>query len=367
MGRKFEMLDSRNEMGGTMKKTIFALIIFFGAVTAWSLGHVIPLSGAIAELSPKLVDQCRSVEIAPGTEDITIDDDLGVAFISAGDRRAWFIDGAAQLNEQNGIYTVSLDGSDTVTKVSPDIGEFMPHGISLWQGENGAKRLFAINHNPSGAEIVEIFDVGEGGSLSHARSISFDAMHSPNDVVAVGADQFYATNDRGYEKGPLAFIEQYFAVPFSSVVYFDGNNGAIVKKGFAYANGINRSADGKTIYVAEILKRRVTAFERDASTYLLRNPRRFNAGTAPDNIEVASDGSLWIGGHPKIFDFLKHAEDANEIAPSHVTRINPETGDVSDIFVSLDGEINGSSVGAANEGLLLVGAVFDSHIMICPR
>ena len=36
------------------------------------------------------------------------------------------------------------------------------------------------------------------------------------------------------------------------------------------------------------------------------------------------------------------------------------------MFVSTQGEINGSSVGAVWDNTLIVGAVFDGHVMVCP-
>ncbi len=350
-----------------MRTIIFVLVFGILAALIWSLAHSIPLSGAFAELEPKLVDQCRRVDVAPGTEDVAIDADLNLAFISAADRRGWYNEsGDGETNPKNGIYTLALDGSDTIARVSPEIDNFLPHGTSLWHGDNGEKRLFVVNHPPNGGEIVEIFSVGEDAALTHLESISFGAMHSPNDVVGVGPRTFYASNDRGYEKGFMAWLEAYMALPFSSVVYFDGDNGRIIQKGMTYANGVNQSPDGKTLYVAELLKRRITVFDRDVATGALTWRTSFKANTAPDNIDIAPDGALWIGGHSRIFDFLAHAKDPSSIAPSHVVRIDPESGEYEDIFISTDGEINASSVGAANDDTLIVGAVFDGHVMVCP-
>ena len=329
--------------------------------------NLIPASGALAELDTKLVDQCRRVEIAPGTEDVTIDPDLGIAFVSAADRRAWYNDtGAEGVNPLNGIYALSLDGSDAVRRVSPPMENFLPHGISLWRGEGGTKHLFAVNHPPTGEQIVEIFDVSETGDLTHLESVSFDAMHSPNDVVGVGPLQFYATNDKRFEAGLLYTAEAYLALPISDVVYYDGVEGRSIHGGFAYPNGINRSADGKTIYVAELLNRRIAVFDRNLETGALKRVKKLRVDTAPDNIEVARDGALWVAGHDRIFDFLNHAKDPNEVAPSHVIRVNPDNGRETDVFISVNGEINASSVGAVWDNTLIVGAVFDGHVEVCP-
>ncbi len=329
--------------------------------------HVLPASGAFAELDTKLVDQCRRVDVAPGTEDVTIDPELKLAFISAADRRAWYNDeGAEGVNPLNGIYAMSMDGSDAVRRVSPAMENFLPHGISLWRGDNGEKRLFVINHPPSGEELVEIFDVGAAGDLTHVETVSFDAMHSPNDIVAVGPRQFYATNDRRFDSGPLSLLESYLALPITNVVYFDGQTGRSILGGLVYANGINKSIDGKEIYIAELLKRRIGVFGRTTETGALKRVKNLSVKTAPDNIEVSRDGALWVAGHSRIFDFVEHAKDASAIAPSHVLRVNPRNGVTSDVLISVNGEINGSSVGAVWDNTLIVGAVFDGHVMVCP-
>jgi len=67
--------------------SVIALAAAFLARMAWVL---IPASGMFASLTPTLVDQCRRVTVAPGTEDVTIDRDKARAYISSTDRRAWF-------------------------------------------------------------------------------------------------------------------------------------------------------------------------------------------------------------------------------------------------------------------------------------
>lgn len=347
------------------------LLIFTGIVVAaggaYMLSNLVPASGLLVDLQPKLVDQCTRVDIAPGTEDVIADKDLNAAFISAADRRAWFNETVPVSAPGNGIYLMDFDEPHNVRRVSPEgMDDFLPHGIDLWRGPNGEKRLFVVNHPTTGEEIIEIFDVAADGALTHVDSVSFDVMHSPNDVVAVGPRQFYATNDRGYEEEPMATIEAYLALPFSSLVYYDGEAGRIAADGLVYANGVNQSADGGTIYVAEFLKRRIAVFDRDLQTGELTRTKTIATNTGPDNIDVADDGALWIGGHTKVFEFLAHAEDETAVAPSHVVRVDPDTGDNEDIFIDVSGAINGSSVGAVHGDTLVVGAVFDGHVMVCP-
>jgi arylesterase/paraoxonase len=341
--------------------TLLGLIAL--AVGAYFIWMMTLASGVFAGLKPRLIDQCRRVEIFPGTEDVTIDPELGVAFISADDRRATFSGNPVQ----GGVYVLKLDGTDRVLKASPDsFGAFHPHGLSLWRAPDGRKRLFAVNHTPNDGDKVEIFEVGLGGALLHVDSVAFPAMESPNDVLAVGPRSFYATNDRGFKEGLMSTLEAYLALPFSSLVYFDGQKGSVALRGLTYANGVNMSADGSKVYVSEFLRRRIGVYDRDAETGKLTKVKSIPVNTGPDNIEVAGDGALWVAGHTKVFDFLQHAEDPSAVAPSHVIRVDPRSGDAKDVLIDTAGTINASSVGAVFDDTLIVGAVFDGHVMVCP-
>lgn len=332
------------------------------AFSAYFATLMIPVSGVAQKLETKLVDQCRRVDVFAGTEDVTIDPELNVAFVSADDRRAR----AAGRPVQGGIYAFNVDAPDVVARVSRDgFGEFHPHGISLWRGPAGEKRLFAINHAADG-DKVEIFEVGPDAMLAHVETVSFEAMTSPNDLHAVGPRQFYATNDRGYKSGFMSTLEAYLALPFSSLVYFDGEKGEKIVKGLVYANGVNQSPDGKFVYVTEFLKRRINFYERNVDTGALKLKGRLKVNTNPDNIEVARDGGIWVAGHPRVFEFLKHVKDPAVPAPSHVLRVNARTGENKEFFVDTKGALNASSVGAVWDETLIVGSVFDDHVMVCP-
>lgn len=341
--------------------TITAILTI--CVIGYLLWNLIPASGVLTRLEPRLVNECAKVDVFPGTEDVTIDPALNLAFISASDRRA----ARAGKPVQGGLYAMSLGDGNAVRRVTDDsFGDFQPHGISLWKGSEGKKRLFAINHATSGVDKMEIFDVGPDGILSHAKTVDFPADSTPNDVLAVGPEAFYVTYDHGFKSGPMSTLETYLALPFSSVVYFDGAQWSKPVEGLRLANGINMSADGKSVYVSEFLGRRVGVYTRDANSGALTPVRYFKVNFGPDNIEISQDGGLWIAGHDKVFDFLKHAGDPKVVAPSRVIRLNGVTGHYSNLFVDNSGALNASSVGAVWDKTLIVGAVFDSHVMVCP-
>lgn len=337
----------------------FILLVFLVNV-GYSLARN---TGKLDDIHAPPAESCTALIVSPGTEDVTIDKATGIVFVSADNRRKT----PASPTGHDGIYAFSLAAPNEIRRVSHDGPEdFHPHGISLWTGET-EKRLFVINHQRTGDNSVEIFDVTEGGSLAHVKSVMFDDMQSPNDVHAVGPDAFYITNDRGYRTGLMSKLEGYLGLPFASVAYFDGEKGRKVISGLTYANGINQSVDGKHIYVSEILPRTVTVYARNEVDGSLQKLWVIDTNSSPDNIEVDESGMLWVAGHPNLFTFLAHSKDPASAAPSHVIKIDPVSGEYIDVFYDTGETISASSVGASYKDKLIVGAVYDGHVLICDQ
>ena len=146
-------------------------------------------------------------------------------------------------------------------------------------------------------------------ALSLARNSSL-----PNDLVAAGPDTFYATSDRLSRHHWMQTEEDYLGLPLASVTYFDGT-GASVAEGLRYANGINLSPDGKTLYVAEVVARRMAVFRIGATPTELTQERTVDVGTGLDNLEWGDDGELWTGAHAHLFDFVDHAKNPDAQKP----------------------------------------------------
>ncbi len=344
-----------------MRKAFFYIVIgVLLSLIGRLLFLIIPSSGQFTSFKTILVDQCRKIEIAPGPEDIQIDHNTGLAYISAVDRRA--------LNNvpPGGIYVLNLNKPEMpARKLKGKLPDgFNPHGISLWHGLNGERRLFVVNH-PDGKHSVEIFSLDNNDRLTHLETITSETFTSPNDLIAVGKRQFYVSNMQRASGGFRLSLELYFGLPVTNVIYFNGESAVPAATGLITANGVNVSGDGRKLYVAEVIARRINIYRRDIESGRLSERRKISIGTGPDNIDVAPDGSLFIGAHPNLLAFTEHAEDANHVSPSQVVRLHPETGNYETVFMSINGEINGSATGPYWNGHLLVGGVFDPHIMWC--
>ncbi|MFQ6115050.1 MAG: SMP-30/gluconolactonase/LRE family protein [bacterium] len=223
-----------------------------------------------------------------------------------------------------------------------------------------------VNHSEDG-HFVEIFDILDD-TLIHRESIQGELMRSPNDMVAVGPRQFYVTNDHGSVSKFGRTLEEYLRLAKSNVIYYDGGEFKMVAEKISYANGINVSRDGRTVYVAATTSGKINVYDRDVSTGALEFKNHIELGTGVDNIELDAAGNLWVGAHPKLLTFVKHSKDPEKLSPSQILRITHQADDnykMEEIYMDEGEAISGSSVGAVFEQKLLIGSVFDDHFLVC--
>jgi len=344
-------------------KIVIALVLSLAAIQSY---RVIESAGLLYAIEPHFTGQCESVFGTTGAEDITIDQTRQYAYISADDRRATI----AKKPISGGLYGLDISKPNAVpvllTKGFSE--DFHPHGISLYQDKLGAQSLFVINHLSDGINRIEVFDIKSAGELIHRTSISYPDLLTPNDIVAVGSSQFYVTNDHGYPHGSfMSLMEDYLGLSLSTVSYFDGVEGRIVATGFRYGNGIVVTPDSKTMYVSEIMGRKINVFDRNLGDGSLTKRGEIPVNSGPDNLEWDESGNLWFAGHPRLLAFAGHAENAENISPSQVIKIDVKVNPpiVSEIYMNLGDEISASSVAAVSGDVMLIGSVFEKHILRC--
>ncbi len=344
----------------------YAGIGALAAVGAWTWSFL-SAAGIFLDIPAKSVGVCRSISgggIA-GIEDLAIDPETRVAYLSGYDR--WAMMRGERV--RGAIWTYALDDPDAVpvdvTGAALANG-FHPHGISLYRGPDGKKVLLVINHF-GGRHTVEIFDV-EGAGLAHRMTIEGEGMVSPNDLVGTGPRSFYVTNDHLYPTGFMRTMEDFLWLRVSNVLHFDGTSWKTVINGVGGANGINMSADGRSLYVSAMSERAVRILDRDPATNAVTPRTVVEVPGYADNIDVEADGSLLLGLHTKVLAFLGHAADETRKSPSHIMRLTSDGkgGFAPQTIHYSDGtDISAASVGASVPGRLLVGAVFDRKIMDC--
>jgi arylesterase/paraoxonase len=155
-------------------------------------------AGAFQSVRPVAFGTCKVFTNVAGAEDMQWDRRSKTLYASASDRWARM---AGKASSRDGIYAMTPARGGGFAKLAGSGHDFHPHGMSLYRGPNGALTLMAINRPlPDHPASVEIFDVDESGAapvLRHRKTVTGGLLQSPNDLVAVGPDRFYLTNDHG--------------------------------------------------------------------------------------------------------------------------------------------------------------------------
>nr|XP_033497505.1 serum paraoxonase/arylesterase 2-like [Epinephelus lanceolatus] len=322
---------------------------------------------ATRELVQNHLPNCVELKnLENGAEDITIFGN-GLAFISSGLRYP----GMSASDAKGKIFTLDL----TDSRMKPvelrmprnfDLESFNPHGISVYTDpSDDTVYLFVVNH-PEHKSQVELFKYAEDDrSLEHLKTIKHELLHSVNDLVAVGMDSFYATNDHYFTHEILkGLVEPVLAQPWSNVVYYSPEEVTVVSEGYYFANGINISPDRRHIYVADLFDHKVHVLELKEDNALVP-VKSVAVGSLCDNIEVEPEtGDLWLGCHPNAWKLLMY--NPKSPAGSEVIKIQNIHSDepvVTQVYAD-DGQVLiGSSVAAPYGGKLLIGTVF--HKALC--
>lgn len=192
-------------------------------------------------------------------------------------------------------------------------------------------------------------------------------ISTPNDILAIGEESFFITNDHGARTRPTLQLETFLQLPWSNVVYYSPKEQKVVASGIKYANGINMSPDGKQIFVASTIGKSVLVYSPD-KTNNLTLVKSIPCDTGVDNIEVdQKTGDLYIGAHPKMLTFLMHVFFPNKKALSEVIRIKKADGykNVERLVLSNGEDLSASSVAVHYNGKVFVGSVFDDGLLVC--
>lgn len=219
-------------------------------------------------------------------------------------------------------------------KVQPAPDDLAIHGIALHQREGGHATLYAVNHGGTDAgvgERIEVFDIDTTHgkpSLTWAGCLPWSGELAANAVVAASDGTVYATvmNHPGF-----TIQDWWTGVPKLTGAVYKWTPGSPAFERMAGTdlvgnNGIEVSADGKTIYVNS--KSAMTIGDGAITSFTTTNPaRKLRSveikGGIPDNIH-------WVNGR------LIAAGTRTDACPAaangmpctkgyHVEAVDPET------------------------------------------
>jgi len=338
---------------------VLAVVLGLAVRTLYLFGVFTPVTSSFA-------GTCNAIAGISGAEDIAIDEKLGVAFVSAFDRRARL---AGKSAAQDGLYALALAGAPTLKKLAGTPNDFHPHGISLFRGPDGTLTLIAINRRTDGSSSVDSFAVvTDGGTLrlKEIGSIQGRALISPNAVVALDRDRFYVANDHASRTQLGRTLDDLLVLPRANVLYFDGTLFREVATGLNFPSGLALSPDGRYLYVSEAFTRRLDTYVRQELSGALERVDKLAIASNLDNLRLDTVGHLWIGSHPKALAMAQFRSDRAKPAPSEIFEVTLEN-DIpkAATLVYAGSQIGGSSVAAVIGKRLLIGSPLDDKILDC--
>lgn len=331
-------------------------------------------AGVFTDVTPNFAGTCQAIHGVVGAEDIAVDRRAGLAFISASDRRP-----GRPARARDGLYVMQIAHPELgVRRLSGTPKDFHPLGISLYREADGALTLMAVNRPLDSDPSIDVFDVavnktGDGTqvALNERGTVRSSLFFSPNDIAAAGPDRFYVTNDHTSRTTFGRILETYLLLPRANVVYYNGRLPRVAATGLRYANGLALSDDGTKLYVTESLGRDIRTYNVQPITGRLTLADTYSLPAGLDNIDLGPSGNLWVAGHPKLFAFANYARHPDQPSPSEIFRVRLRNGlpdGFTRIYTGLGTRIGAASVGVYAGGQLLVGSVFDDHVLDCtPR
>lgn len=347
-------------MGALLKMTLVGALLALLGERIMDFCH---RTRMFKEVEPVDLPGCQLLKgIEAGSEDIEILPN-GLAFFSTGLRypklKSFAPDKPGQI--------LLLDLKDGSLSPSPlriskgfDLSSFNPHGISTYIDEkDDAVYLFVVNRSQL-QSIIEIFlFLEEENSLIHLKSVKHELLNSVNDVVAVGPESFYATNDYYFNNEFMKLAEYFLGLWWTGVVYYSPGDVRHVATGLHSGNGITISNDKKYIYAADLTGHTINVFKRNKD-WSLTPIKAVYLDTLVDNLSVdPATGDVWTGGHPNAYKLLNYnPEDLPGSEVIRVQNIHSDNPIITKVYANNGSVIQGSSCASVYKGQLLVGTVF---------
>lgn len=323
--------------------------------------------GAFSEVASVSPGQCNPIPMSDGSaEDIQPDRGNGLALLSVMDRRA-----IVENRATDGTIS-KLDLKSEDFSIAPALAsqpeDFQPHGISLYEAPNGTQTLIVINHAFGAGEFVEVFEkTADQDLFAHVDTLTSPLLTDPNDLVAVGSRQFYVANDSGATNGLESMAEMVFAVGLSPLTYYDGTEFSTVVDDLKSSGGINVNLEKSELYVGETIGEAIRVFDLNADRSLRQEKAPIHVGSGVDNIDLDTDGDLWIANHVNTVSLVRHFADADFPAPTQVQRIRVgESASVIETIYEQDGaEHPAGSVAVKYDDAFLIGSITEKQILYC--
>ncbi|UID83766.1 arylesterase [Leptospira interrogans] len=305
---------------------------------------------------------CKKIEGLPGPEDLAIDREEKILYISSHERRI--------KNQTGKIFKIDLKNpSATPEEILVKYpSEFRPHGISLLKTKN-TYRLYVISH-PEFFKIhtIEIFE-RKGKEWFHVGTLTDPLLTNPNDLSVVSENEIYLSNDHGKGNILRYLWDDLFQIKRSEISYYDGKTWSNLGNPLSFGNGILYTKDSQGnefLYRSGYMDQSVFQFQirREQGKPILGKPKRILINFGPDNLEIDSKGRIFAVTHGSGYQFLRHIGNPEYLSPTIVFRISSD-GTFQEVFANSGDLISAGSTTIPFEGRLYIAQVFNPYILNC--
>jgi arylesterase/paraoxonase len=335
-----------------------------GAILGFILAIFVFLNtNPLYSASPK---SCTPIYGAMGPEDVEIDQESGFAFISSLDRSAPVAIGniyKLDMNSKSSALTAM-----TIVKSLSSLKDFHPHGISLYR-EEGKLYLFAVNHIDATHTQVDGFEVSNN-NLVHIGSVYSPLIQNANDLHVVSLWNFYISVDHGNAPMWAKVLYDLVWLKNGRVYHYDSKSFTKVGEKIVYPNGVISTKSNSTLYIASTVSNSLFVYKNDTVSKSWKLIQRKKLPGMPDNLSWDANKNLIVSVHPSRLRFARHTLDHSYLAGSRVLRLKPlkdgRLNKIENIFEDATGTlISGSSGAALYNNEIIIGAVFDDHVLRC--
>jgi len=294
--------------------------------------------------------------------------------------------------DQGGLYRYDLDSRTlNILTDQKNLGfDFHPHGIDFLKNGNDIF-IYAINHRSPILTTVEIFKwQPTNHELSFEKTLKSPLLQSANDLSLFAPESFFITSDFGTTNPLQKKFEQYTYSASGYLSFFKlGTEPLKLKERLFFANGVALSPDHSRLAVAAMLEKRIHIYrlpwrlpwqlppplhEGDERLTPENTSQAHNIelSGAPDNITIDPSGTrMLVAVHPNLLALKSMSENRRSRAPSKIIEI--ENWQQSSFTQKVIYENKGDEIAAASVALeidpsrILIGSVFDDHILDCRR
>ncbi|KAJ7209477.1 hypothetical protein GGX14DRAFT_520719 [Mycena pura] len=376
---------------------VFHLSLFLAVLasvyTLW-LQPILVVFGLGRVIQPGLGNSdCTIVSALAACEKIILHSSTGVLYLACSSpaSRAHWTPAVSLLN-------ASGPDVDYIATYVPDSGvvahlqtpfPLSLHGMDVVPSASNSSELYiyAINHRkPSdrrtalsaGADsTVEIFKMHFGGTtLTHLHTVRDPVILTPNDIVgSPDGHSFFFTNDHASKTGPMRYVSL-IGFESGSVGYCDIASGCkIAAQNIHGANGIVKSPNNDTFFIANSIFGGITVMERQSDNALLKT-HVIPTDRGLDNLSIDTDGVVWAAGIPFMFTMIRHIADPSLLSPASAHSVAQNTGPssfygdkfkVTKVFED-DGRVASGTttvVHDAQRNRLFLHGIASSHLTVC--